>query len=55
MSGIVSEGEGDMSYFVSECGVKPIIIPGLDRKISWKDDLTALIEAMVSGEILVID
>ena len=42
VAGVVSEGEGDMSYFASECGVKPIVIPGLGRKISWKDDLTAL-------------
>lgn len=42
VAGLVSEGEGDMFYFASEYGVKPIIIPGLGRKISWRDDLTAL-------------
>jgi len=42
VAGVVGEGEGDMSYFASEYGVKPIIIPELGREIGVKNDLTAL-------------
>jgi len=42
VTGVVSEGEGDMFYLASEYGVKPIIIPELGREISWKSDLIAL-------------
>ncbi len=41
-SGMVGEGEGDMSYFAYEHGVKPIIIPELGREIGLKNDLIAL-------------
>ena len=42
VTGVVSEGEGDMSYLASKYGVKPIVIPELGREIGWKNDLTAL-------------
>ena len=42
VSGIVGEDEGDMSYFASNYGIKPITISELGREISWKDDLIAL-------------
>ena len=42
VAGVVSEGEGDMSYFASEYGVKPIVIPELGREIGWKNDLITL-------------
>ncbi len=42
VSGIVSEGEGDMSYFAYKHGVEPVIIPELGREIGLKNDLKAL-------------
>ena len=42
VAGVVSEGEGDMSYLASEYGVKPIVIPELGREIGWKNDLITL-------------
>jgi glycosyltransferase involved in cell wall biosynthesis len=41
VSGIVGDGEEDMSYLAEEKGIKPIIIPELGRKISFKNDLIA--------------
>ena len=42
VTGIIGEGEGDMSYLAEQYGIKPIIIPELGREISWKSDLVAL-------------
>ena len=42
LAGIVSEAEGDMSYFASKYGIEPIIIPELAREINWKNDIVAL-------------
>jgi hypothetical protein len=40
--GVVSKGEGDMSYLASEYGVKPTVIPELGRELGWKNDLITL-------------
>ncbi|HGE69618.1 TPA: glycosyltransferase family 1 protein [Candidatus Poribacteria bacterium] len=42
VTGIIGEGEGDMSYLAEQYGVNPIIIPELGREISWKNDFTTL-------------
>ena len=42
VTGIIGEGEGDMSYLAEQYGVKPFIIPELGREISWKSDLVTL-------------
>src|SRR5687768_700613 len=40
--GEVGEGEGDMAYFASERGVRPLVLPELGRAIRPTDDLRAL-------------
>ncbi len=40
VAGIVPPGEDDMTYFVREQGVSPIIIPEMSREISPKDVVT---------------
>ena len=40
VSGVVPPGEDDMSYFATEHGVEPLIIPQMSREISPKDALT---------------
>jgi glycosyltransferase involved in cell wall biosynthesis len=42
LTGIIGEGEGDMSYLAEQYGINPIIISELGREISWKSDLVAL-------------
>ena len=42
VTGVVSEGEGDMSYLASECGINSIVIPELGRSLGLKNDLVAL-------------
>ena len=40
VTGTVPEGEGDMSYFADELGVKPLYIREMSREISLKDAIT---------------
>ena len=40
VAGVVPPGEDDMSYFATEHGVEPLIIPQMSREISVKDALT---------------
>ncbi|MEJ7861497.1 MAG: glycosyltransferase [Pyrinomonadaceae bacterium] len=40
VTGTVSEGEEDMSYFAAERGVNPIFIPGMKRELSPADIFT---------------
>ncbi|MCS6806077.1 MAG: glycosyltransferase [Acidobacteriota bacterium] len=42
ITGIVPDGEGDMSYFADALGVKPIVIPEMSRELSWRDALVVL-------------
>ena len=42
--GTVSESEGDMAYFASAKGVRPIVVPELKRDISFKNDLKAFLK-----------
>lgn len=44
VTGLVSEGEGDMSYFAKERDVRPIIIPQLKREINPVNDFIAFIK-----------
>jgi len=40
VAGTVPPGEDDMSYFATEMGVVPILVPEMSREISLKDTLT---------------
>jgi glycosyltransferase involved in cell wall biosynthesis len=40
VAGTVPPGEEDMSYFATEHGVEPLLIPEMSREISFKDALT---------------
>ena len=42
VTGVVPEGEDDMSYFAHERKVVPFVIPEMSREISPKDALTVL-------------
>jgi glycosyltransferase involved in cell wall biosynthesis len=42
VTGVVPEGEDDMSYFAAERNVHPYVIPEMSREISAKDALTVL-------------
>jgi glycosyltransferase involved in cell wall biosynthesis len=42
VAGVVGECEGDMLYYASEYGIKPIVIPELGKEIGLKNDLIAL-------------
>jgi len=44
VTGEVGPKEGDMGYLAQEKGVKPIFIRGLQREISWANDLNCLRE-----------
>lgn len=41
-TGVIGEGEGDMSYLTYEYDVEPVVIPELGREISLKADFIAL-------------
>lgn len=40
VTGVVPEGEDDMSYFAADNGVVPLIIPQMSRELSPKDAIT---------------
>lgn len=42
VTGVLGEGEGDMSYLARELGVEPVVIPSLQREISPAGDVRAL-------------
>jgi glycosyltransferase involved in cell wall biosynthesis len=42
VTGVVGPEEGDMTDFARTRGVEPIVVPGIQREISPKDDLRAL-------------
>lgn len=42
-AGQIGEEEGDMGYLAQQMGVEPVIIPSLQREISLRDDLRALL------------
>jgi len=44
VTGEVGPKEGDMGYLAKEKGVKPIFVTGLQREISWVNDINCLIE-----------
>jgi glycosyltransferase involved in cell wall biosynthesis len=44
VTGQISSQEGDMSYLANELGVKPVIIPGMGRDISFFDDFITLLQ-----------
>jgi len=44
VTGEVGPKEGDMGYLAQEKGVNPIFIPGLQRELSWANDLNCLRE-----------
>jgi glycosyltransferase involved in cell wall biosynthesis len=39
VTGVVPEGEGDMSYFAESCGVRPVIIKEMSRELGLRDAL----------------
>lgn len=42
VTGVLGEGEGDMSYLAREMGVEPVVVPSLQREISPAGDTRAL-------------
>lgn len=42
ITGIVPDGEGDMSYFAEALGIKPVVIPQMSRELSWRDALVVI-------------
>ncbi|MFN6203705.1 MAG: glycosyltransferase, partial [Acidobacteriota bacterium] len=37
VTGTIPPGEGDMSWFVADAGVEPVIIPEMSRELSLQD------------------
>ena len=46
VTGTVPPGEGDMSYFALEAGIKPIVIKEMSRELSFRD-ITAIIKLII--------
>lgn len=44
VTGVIGESEGDMTYLARELGIKPVIIPSMQREISPLGDLRTLVE-----------
>lgn len=42
IAGTVGPGEGDMSYYAKQCGVRPRYLPELGPELGWGDDARAL-------------
>ncbi len=43
ITGVVADGEGDMSYFATEQGIEPMVIPEMSREVG-ASDLTTIVK-----------